>query len=459
MKVSGIWRGALLVAACWHTTATAAPLTQEKVLANGLKVIVREDHKAPLVISQVWYHVGSIDEVTGYTGLSHMLEHMMFRGTKTVPDKEFSHQVALVGGEENAETSNDHTMYFQRAPRAALPLLFKLEADRMHNLQLQDVLFQKEREVVHEERRWRTDDNPQGLMDESFHATAFMASPYRVPVIGWVSDIRSWTIDDLRHWYKQWYVPNNATVVVVGDVKPAEVFALAERTFGRWPAQSLPPRRITSEPEQNGARKIVVKAPSEDAMVRIGFPVPGIHDVQKDREAYALDLLAATLSGYNAARMDVNLVQSGKLQSAEAGYDGIGRGPQLFELDGVAKPGQSITDVEQLLLAEVKLIADKGVSDSELQRVKNQYRANRVYEKDSIYVQAREIGTLETSGFSWADSEKMDAMEYSITPAEVQAVARKFFDPAHMTVCELDPQPIDPKAAANRPPPGARHDF
>lgn len=440
------------------TTVQAAAVTQEMTLPNGLKVIVREDHRAPLVLHQVWYRIGSMDEISGRTGLSHILEHMMFRGTKTVADKEFSRQISAVGGEENAQTSQDYTLYFQRLPKEYLELAMKLESDRMHNLQLKDELFQKEREVVHEERRWRTDDNPQGLVFERFNSIASLAHPYRVPVIGWPEDIRRWKLADLQDWYKTWYAPNNATLVVVGDVDSKAVFKLAQQYYGRWPKASLPERRLSTEPTPDGERRIIVKAPSELGFVLLGFPVPGIADPKKDWEPYALDLLASILDGHNAARLAVNLAQKGLVQNVGVGYDGIGRGPQMFTLGGTPKPGQTPADFEKLVLAEVKRIADEGVSKEELDRVKLQARAAQVYEQDSMYTQARRIGELEIVGLSWRDLEVIDAKQQQITPEQVQAVAKKYFNADHLVGVTLDPQPIDPNAKPKAAPKGLRHD-
>lgn len=436
----------------------AAAVTQEMTLPNGLKVIVREDHRAPLVLHQVWYRVGSMDEQTGRTGLSHMLEHMMFRGTKTVPDKEFSRQISAVGGEENAQTSRDYTLYFQRLPKEYLELAMKLESDRMHNLQLKDELFQKEREVVHEERRWRTDDSPQGLVYERFNSIAWLAHPYRVPVIGWPEDIRRWKLADLADWYRSWYVPNNATLVVVGDVDSKAVFKLAEKYYGRWPKGTLPERRPSAEPTPDGERRITVKAPSELGFVMIGFPVPGLKDPSKDWEPYALDLLSSVLDGHNAARLAVNLSQKGLVQNVGVGYDGISRGPQIFSIGGTPKPGQTPAEFEKLVLAEIKRIADEGVSKEELDRVKRQARAAQVYEQDSMYTQARRIGDLEMAGFSWRDLDVIDLQLQLITPEQVQAVAKKYFTPESLIGATLDPQPIDPNAKPKAAPKGLRHD-
>lgn len=444
-----------LVPAAW---VHAAPVTREMMLPNGLKVIVREDHRAPLVLHQVWYRVGSVDEIGGRTGLSHMLEHMMFRGTRTVPDKEFSRQIAAAGGEENAQTSRDYTVYFQRLPKDKLELAMRLESDRMRNLRLKDALFQKEREVVHEERRWRTDDSPFGLLWERFSSIALLAHPYRVPIIGWPEDIRRWQIADLQQWYQTWYAPNNATLVVVGDVDADQVLRLAKRYYGRWEPIRLPERRVTTEPAADGERRIVVRAPSELGQVMLGYPVPSLLKPQADWEPYALDLLVRVLDGHNASRFAVNLLQTSKMQNAGASCDGIGRGPQFFMLYGTPKPGQSSAEVEKLLLAEVKRVVDEGVTVDELNRVKRQALAAAVYEQDSMYIQARRIGEMEMAGLSWRDLETIDARLQQITPEQVQDVARRYIVPERLVAAVLDPQPVDPNARPRQEPKGLRHD-
>lgn len=435
----------------------AAPVTRETVLANGMKVIVREDRRSPQVLHQVWYRVGSVDEPVGRTGLSHVLEHMMFRGTRQVPGDQFKKLIAAAGGEQNAQTSSDYTVYFQRLPRQHLELAMRLESDRMHNLQLRDPVFQTEREVVHEERRMRTDDDPHSLVYERFNSLAWLAHPYRNPVIGWPDDIRNWKLADLQQWYRQWYAPNNAVLVVVGDVDAEQVFRLAKKYYGRWPAVKLSERRITAEPHAEGERRVVVKAPAELGYVIMGVQVPAVRNAAADWEPYALDLLARILDGNNASRFATRLVQQGKVHSAFAGYGGIGRGPELFLLGGSPKPGQSDADYEALLLAEVQRIAEEGVQADELERVKRQARAASVYEQDSMYVQARRIGSVEMAGLSWRDLDMLDARLQHITARQVQDVARKYFQRDRLIVATLAPQPLDKKKAPAAAGKGVHH--
>jgi len=270
-------------------------------LSNGLKVIVQEDHRSPVVVSQVWYRAGSLDEVNGKTGVAHALEHMMFKGTKKVPAGQFSRIIAAAGGKENAFTGTDYTCFFQEIEKSHLPLAFRLEADRMANLQITDEEFSKEIKVVMEERRWRTDDKPQAKVNEQFQAAAFVAHPYARPVIGYMNDLENMTAADAREWYKTWYAPNNATLVVVGDINTQEVLKLAKQYFGPIKPHALPVRKPQIEPEQVGERRVVVKAPGKLPYLILGFHTPTLSDKpitpEQEWEPYALDVLAGVLSG------------------------------------------------------------------------------------------------------------------------------------------------------------------
>lgn len=381
--------------------ALAMANTQEFKLDNGLRIIVQEDHRSPVVVSQVWYRAGSLDEVNGKTGVAHMLEHMMFKGTKTVKPGQFSRLIAAAGGKENAFTGNDYTAYYQQLEKSQLPLSMKLEADRMANLQLTDEEFSKEIKVVMEERRWRTEDKPQSLVYEQFQATVYHAHPYARPVIGWMNDLENMTAADAREWYHTWYAPNNAILVVVGDVNAAEVLKLAKQYFGPLKPQSLPVRKPQTEPEQKGERRVIVKAQAKLPYVQMGFHVPALQDADKDWEPYALEILAGVLDGNPSARLNQNLVRQEKVAvGVGAGYDLITRGRQaLFQLQGTPSEGKTAADIETALLKEIEKIKQSGVTNEELQRVKAQVIASDVYQRDSMFYQAMQIGNVETAGF------------------------------------------------------------
>lgn len=418
----------------------------ERQLANGLKVVVKEDHRAPVVVQQVWYKAGSMDESTGTTGVAHVLEHMMFKGTKSVPAGEFSRRIAAAGGRENAFTSNDYTAYFQQLHKSRLPLAMKLEADRMHNLDLSDAEFGKEIQVVMEERRMRTDDEPHALLAERMNAVVYQEHPYQHPVIGWMSDLQAMQGADARNWYRRWYVPNNATLVIAGDVKADEVFALAQRYYGNIPKRALQPRRRFTEPEQSGIKRLVVKAPAELPYLVMSYHAPVVRDAKNDWKPYALEVLSGVLDGNESARLNQALVREQQVASSVgAGYDSVGRGPTQFQLEGVPSEGRTVAELEAALREQVDKLVKEGVSAEELQRVKAQVEASQVYQRDSVFYQAMQIGQMESVGLSQRDIPVMLEKLRAVTAEQVQAVAREFLRDDNLTVAVLDPQPLDGK--------------
>ncbi|MBI3056247.1 MAG: insulinase family protein [Betaproteobacteria bacterium] len=440
-----------LLAVLPFTIAAAVAQTHEHKLGNGLRVIVKEDHRAPTVVAMVWYKAGSIDEFNGTTGVAHVLEHMMFKGTKAVPSGEYSKLVAAAGGRENAFTSRDMTAYHVQVHKSHLPLAFRLEADRMQNLVLTDEEFAKEIRVVMEERRLRTEDQAQGLVYEQFMATALRSHPYRAPVIGWMSDLENMRAEDAREWYRRWYAPNNALVVVVGDVDPKEVFALAERYFGPLKPKALPERKPQDEPAQRGVRRVTVKAPAELSSLIMGYRAPVLRDPEQDWEPYALEMLAGVLDGNEAARLNSSLVRGEKIAlSVDAGYESTQRGPGMFLVSGTPAAGKTVAELEQALRREFAKVMNEGVSESELKRVRAQVVAAQVFQRDSIVFQARQIGALEITGYSYQAIDLMIRKLQEVTAAQVQQVARKYLVDDSLTIAVLDPQPLPgkPDAAA-----------
>jgi zinc protease len=432
--------------------AAAQQASHECRLDNGMRVIVKEDHRAPTVAHMVWYKAGSMDEHSGVTGVAHVLEHMMFKGTKNLKPGEFSQRVAALGGRENAFTSKDYTAYYQQVEKSRLEQVMALEADRMANLVLDKNEFAREIRVVMEERRWRTEDQPIPQVYEALNAAAFTAHPYRHPIAGWMSDLQSMTVEDAKAWYDRWYAPNNATMVVVGDVDPRQVLALAEKYFGKIPRKAVPPTRPQEEAPQRGIRRVIVKAPAENPYVALAFKAPTLRDVEKDEEVYALDVLAAVLSGYDNARLNARLVRTDRVaNSAGAGYSSISRGPSLFLLTGVPAAGTTTEELEKRLRAEVARIAREGVSDEELKRVKTQLIAGEIYKRDSIFGQAMEIGELELAGIPHTKIDRIIEKLGQVTSQQVQAVAKKYFEDDRLTVATLVPLPLPAKKPA--PPP------
>ena len=428
-------------------TAWAAPdagtaNTQEFQLSNGLKLIVREDHRAPTVAHMVWYRAGSMDEVNGKTGVAHVLEHMMFKGTDKVKSGEFSRLVAAVGGRENAFTSRDYTAYFQQVEKSKLDAVMKLEADRMSNLNFDDAEFLKEIQVVMEERRLRTEDNPSSLLNESLMATAYMSSPYRHPVVGWMNDLENMNATDARDWYRSWYKPNNATVVIAGDVDPKIVLQMVEKYYGAAFAKALPVRKPQIEPPQKGIKKVQVKAPADSAQLAMAWKVPKLQPGKlNDDEPYALELLAAVLDGYDNARLNRVLVKQERVvNDVGVGYDMISRGPELFVISTSMAKGKTVAQAESSIRKALKEIADQGILDSELKRIKVRILSEQIYKRDSIFGQAMEIGSTEMAGFSWREIDLMLERMQTITPAQVQAVAKKYLVDEGLTIAVLDPQ-------------------
>lgn len=420
--------------------------TVERTLANGLKVIVKTDRRAPVVVSQVWYKAGSMDERTGTTGVAHACEHMMFKGTTKVPGAEFSRLIAAAGGEENAFTARDHTAYFQTLPVNRLSLAFKLESDRMANLSLKADDFAKEIQVVMEERRMRTDDNPGAKLYEAVMATAYEEHPYHNPVIGWMGDLKNMTVDDVRRWYHAWYAPDNATLVVVGDVEPGQVFKLAERYFGPIPAHDLPVRKDVTEAPQLGEKQVVVKAPAKLPEVVMAWKAPRLVDPVKDVDPYVLEVLSGILDGNDSARLSRALVKEQRVAiDVGTDYDPVSRGPGTFLIEATPAEGKTPAEVEAAIEAELKRIQDQGVDAPELARVKAQVVARHVFQQDSLFYQAMLIGEWETAGYHWQDLDQRLARIKAVTAGEVQDAAKKYFVDDHLTIGALDPQQLSEK--------------
>ncbi len=429
---------------CLPVASFAAPHIAEHSLANGLKILVQEDHRSPVVVSQVWYKVGSSYEPNGITGISHMLEHTMFKGTDKHPAGEFSRIIAENGGEENAFTGQDYTAYFQTMAASKLAVSFELEADRMRHLHILPDELKKELEVVTEERRMRTEDNPQAKMAEQFAAMAYTSSPYKNPIIGWPSDIAAYTAPDLQAWYQRWYAPNNATLVVVGDVKTADVFVLAQQYFGDLQTSEILPLKPQIEMPQQGVRKMTVKVPAKLPSVLLGYHVPCLKTAENESDAYALEVLAGVLDGGSSARLSSSLIRGKQIAvEANAGYNLTSRLDNLFELEGTPAEGKTVWDVEAALKNEITQLQVKLVEPAELQRIKAQVLASEVYQRDSNFYQAMQLGMLETVGLGWQKAgEYVDKINH-VTAEQVRNVARKYLIDDHLNVAYLEPQKIN----------------
>ena len=425
---------------CFLLAVDSLAAVQEKVLANGLKVIVKEDHRAPVATAQVWYKVGSASEYGGITGVSHVLEHMMFKGTPNYPLGEFSQILASVGARDNAFTGRDYTAYYQLLDVSKIATSFELESDRMAQLILDEAEFVKELEVVKEERRLRTEDNPNSLTYEQFNAMAYMSSPYHNPVIGWMDDLNSMKVEDLSQWYKKWYAPNNATLVVVGDVKPDEIFSLAEKHYGKIPAREIEPLKSRLEPQQVGERRIEVKAVAKLPYILIGYKTPVLNTVENASDVYALNILAGILDGGRSSRLSKNLVREQEIAaSAGAGYDLYSARSNMFLFDGTPNAANTIDELELAIQGEIEKLQTDLVSEQELDRVKAQVVASEVYQQDSVQRQAYLIGSLETVGLGWRVMNEYADNIQKITAEQVRDVAKKYLIDEHKTVAVLIP--------------------
>ena len=427
---------------------TLAPSIHAQVheynLDNGLKLLVKEDRRAPVVVSQVWYRVGSSYEHDGITGISHALEHMMFQGTEKYPAGEFSRIVAENGGNENAFTGRDYTAYFQTLEKSRLEVSFRLEADRMRNLLLTGQEFNREIEVVKEERRLRTEDNPVAYLYEAAMAAAFQTATYRHPVIGWMADLEALRIEDLRRWYDRWYAPDNAILVVVGDVDHNAVYSLAQQYFGPLRAAAAPPRIIPEVPQQ-GLKRITVTRPAKLPHLLMAYKTPVLHartEASSAWEPYALEVLAGVLDGGYSARLETRLVREQEVTaSVSASYELTGRMNGLFIIQGVPATGKTLDDVEQAVRVQLDALKHGDVSAQELARVKAQVVSSAVYERDSMFYQAMILGTLESRGLSWRLADEYVSQIQSIGAEQVRQVANRYFRDRGLTVAVLEPAP------------------
>jgi zinc protease len=426
----------------WAAQAPAGSLAErvfETTLANGLKVLLVEEHKAPVVTVQVWYRVGSIDEQLGKTGLSHMLEHMMFKGTEKLGPKDFSRIVQRNGGFDNAFTTADYTGYYINFSSDRVRLALELEADRMANLVLKEEEFRPEHKVVMEERRLRIEDQAHSILGETVRGAAFLAHPYRWPVIGWMSDIQSYTLPDLVRHYRTYYTPNNAVLVVAGDVRKETILPDIEALFGKIPRGPDPPRLPTEEPSQRGERRIVVKKEAQLPLVFVLYHAPNL----THPDSYALDVLSSVLGSGESSRLHQRLVYEQRLASyASADYSGMHRQPHLFGLSGGSLPGKTAEELERAFYVEVERIKQEPPSDRELQKAKNQVEAEFVYAQDSVHRMANLLGSTEMVASWTLLGRYLDGIR-SVTAADVQRVAAKYLTQENRTVGILVPVPPD----------------
>lgn len=417
---------------------SSATTRHEYTLDNGLNVIIKEDHRSPVVISQVWYRVGSNDEPEKLGGISHLLEHMMFKGTKAVSAADFERLIAKFGGSNNAFTSRDYTAYYEVFPANRLGLALELEADRMTNLQLNQSDFASEQQVVMEERRQRTDDNPNARAFEQFSKMTYPDSPKGESVIGPMAEIEAVTLDDLKQWYRTWYSPNNATVVIVGDVKPDEALAQVKKYFGDKKPQALPQRPSVTQRAFRGYSEQTVKLPVQVPSVLLAYNLPTLTTVKEPKTAYSLALLSEVLDGGMSARLEKHLVRDKQLlASVGSGYSAFDRGDGLLLIQATPREGVSLEQVKTAILAEIDALKTQAILPKELQRAKTNTLTGLIYSQDSVSGQAQLIGSLNSIGLDDRMIQELPQVFDSISEQDLHQAAKHYLTQDNLTVLNV----------------------
>lgn len=431
------YRAWWMLLCCLPACLMAAEAPYAFRLDNGLRVVIQQDARAPMVMTQVWYRVGSADEPVGLTGISHLLEHMMFKGTAKVPAGEFSRLVAHVGGDDNAYTTDEFTVYFQEHLANRLPMALELEADRMHNLQVSEEELQRERQVVIEERRWRTDDRPQSKAYERFKLLLYPSSSQRVPTIGWMQDLDNITLADVQAWYSRWYAPNNATLVIVGQVDVAAAEAAVRQYFAAIPARPLPERKPTQEFDAYGERLLTLSLDAPTANLFMGFNWPSLQSTRGADDAIGLSVLAAVLDGGMSARLERSLVRSGRIMAVSSSYDLLAAGDTALFISAVPATGQDLLDLRDALLAELQRVVSEPPTAEELSRVQATLMAQRYFAQDSLSEQARWLGQLASLGLplNWLSTYRQRVSE--VTSEQVSALAKRYLSRERLAVALL----------------------
>jgi zinc protease len=412
-----------------------ATQVQEFILDNGLKVLLLEDHKSPAVTFQVWYRVGSRNEKDGKSGLSHFLEHMLFKGTQKLKPEEYSRIIAKNGGRSNAFTSSDVTVYFATMSRDKIGIEIELEADRMVNALLGETYFEPEKKVIQEERRLRTEDNPVSALGEVAGAVAYMVHPYRRPVIGWMDDIQNLTRQDLVDFYKLYYAPNNAFIVMTGDFSTQEMLPKIKAAFGKIPRAPEPPKVRAEEPPQQGERRVTLKKEAELPFVLMYYHTPNL----KSPDSYALDVLSVVLAGGRSSRLYHDLVYQKRLaRSVDADYSGLAIDPSVFSVTAQLMPGKEPAEVEREMDRLLEQMKSELIGERELQKAKNQIESEFIYAQDSIFGQAMKIGYYEAVGGWRLMDGYLDGIR-QVTREDVQRVAKAYLNRDRRTVGILLP--------------------
>ena len=435
-------------------TTTEENNRHEYQLENGLKVIIKEDHRAPVVMSQIWYKVGATDEPEDEGGISHLLEHMMFKGTPTVSGDDFNRLVAKFGGSNNAFTSYNYTGYYEMFPANRLGLALELEADRMQNLRFDADEFAKEHQVVMEERRQRTDDNPLARSFEKFNLLAMPDSPKGESVIGPMHEIGSLKLDRLKQWYKTWYAPNNATIVIVGDVQPEQALAEVKRYFADIAPSKLPARPSVQQPAFRGYQHTSISEAVNVPVILMAFNVPSLPSKPDAKDninnakqlgiedsAYALALLQDILDGGLSARFESKLIrEQGLLASIGTSYNLFDRGDGLFLIQASPREGVSLEQAQAAIIAEIERLKTDPISEQELARARTSIVSGLVYAQDSISGQAQMIGSMQSIGLDDRLISQLPEKISAITTEQLQTTAKKYLTKNNLTVMDIVPE-------------------
>jgi zinc protease len=412
-----------------HVPAEARVFDPETfTLDNGLQVVVVTNRRAPIVTHMIWYKVGAADEAAGESGNAHFLEHLMFKGTDKLGPGEFSDIIALNGGRENAFTSYDYTGYYQTVARDRLEIVMEHEADRMTNLRLTDEVVLPEREVILEERRSRVDNNPGGKLREMMQATLFLNHPYRIPVIGWEHEIHQLSTETALAFYRRWYAPNNAVLVVGGDITAAELRPLAEKYYGAVPAHAVPERKRVAEPPQHAPRRLTLKSPQvSQPGISISYLAPSYNSAENEHP-YALQILDQILGGGATSRLFRRLVvEQAIAASAGSGYGATAYDLGTFDLRASPRPGGDIAELEAALRAEIARLLDDGVTEAEVASAKRRLRAGAIFARDSLGTGPNIFGRMLATGGSVADVEAWPERIGAVTVEQVDDAAREVF--------------------------------
>ena len=411
-----------------ETRTELARTTFETTLKNGLKVIIREDHRSPMVMTQIWYAVGSSDESGNLLGISHILEHMMFKGTQKVPNDEFTRLSRMYGGSINASTFTNYTNYYQLYSKTYFPLALELEADRMRNLLLRQQDFEPEVKVVMEERRLRTDDNPRSLAFERFKWIAYPTSHYRQPVIGHMKNLQNIQLKDVKKWYQDWYTPNNAVLIIVGDVDAENALRQVQKYFGDIPSRTTPPRNDVLEFDRVGYRHMELNLAVKVPNLYMAWNVRSLATAKNPQDAYALTIIKNVLDSGISSRLQDRLVRDKKVLTAlSVSYDPYNRGDSLFSVSALPADGISLQEAEKAIQDEINILKTELIQPKEVERVTAKFVANLIYSQDDIVGQSKMIGNLEINGLSYRLIDQLPQHFETVTPQDIQRVANIYF--------------------------------